>query len=382
MGTVAPVAQGVSASADGSTSAGGSASAGGCGSERSADPQSPTPTPVPAILGGSAWAGGVRRKIARVAPSASTVLIVGPTGTGKELIARCVHAMSPRRRAPFVPVDCASITGSLCSSQLFGHVKGAFTGADYESLGCFRAAEGGTIFLDEIGELEPAIQAMLLRTLQERIVIPVGNHREIPVNVRVIAATNRVLDEEVHAARFRMDLLYRLRVMTIQTTALRERVEDIGMLAEHFLAGLSRENGIPAKKLSAESLAVLQAHDWPGNVRELQNVLECAAIFSDSEWIQPDALRIHKSTEAPRWEAAHAVPGPPAAAAVRNAARSDTAEDLEAWPTLPELEAQHIARTLEVVGYNQSAAARMLSIDRHVLARKMKKYGLQKPDGL
>ncbi len=349
-----------------------------------ADPQPADPQPDPVILGRSAWAQGVRRKIARVAPSRSTVLIVGPTGTGKELIARCLHAMSPRRQGPFVPVDCASITGSLCSSQLFGHVKGAFTGADYESLGCFRAAEGGTIFLDEIGELEPSIQAMLLRTLQERIVTPVGNHREIPVNVRVVAATNRVLDEEVNAARFRMDLLYRLRVMTIPTTALRERVEDIGILAEHFLASLAKDNGLPAKRLAAESLALLHAHDWPGNVRELQNVLECAAIFSDSECIQPQSLAIHKPSPTQRRDAAQTLPTARRATTTHPATThpATTAESFDAWPTLPQLEAQHIARTLEVAGYNQSAAARMLSIDRHVLARKMKKYGLQKPEGL
>ncbi|WP_238388988.1 sigma-54 interaction domain-containing protein [Roseimaritima ulvae] len=334
------------------------------------------------ILGRSAWAGGVRRKIARVAPSTSTVLIVGPTGTGKELIARCIHEQSPRRRGPFVPVDCASITGTLCSSQLFGHVKGAFTGADYESLGCFRAAEGGTIFLDEIGELEPSIQAMLLRTLQERIVVPVGNHREIPVDVRVIAATNRVLDEEVQAARFRMDLLYRLRVMTIQTTSLRQRLEDVSVLAEHFLTRLSKDNGIPAKELSVESLAVLLAHDWPGNVRELQNVLECAAIFSDSESIQPSALRIHKSPAAQPEATAGTIPAALQPFSPHQARGPEPAECLETWLTLPEVEAQHIARTLEVAGYNQSAAARMLAIDRHVLARKMKKYGLRKPEGL
>ncbi len=334
----------------------------------------------------------MREQITRVAPSASTVLIQGTTGTGKELIARCLHQVSPRCNSAFVPVDCASISGPLCSSQLFGHVKGAFTGADYASLGCFRAAEGGTIFLDEVGELEPTIQAMLLRCLQERCVVPVGNHDPIPVNVRVIAATNRDLGREVHDGNFRLDLLYRLRVVTLGTMPLRDRPEDIPLLAEQFLEDLASENGWPAKSLCAASLDRLLDHDWPGNVRELQNVLESAAILSDEDVIQPQALRIHRSPlrgppaphclPAGQAQSHPVVPTKAMASDPVTAGGDASASDRQAsarWRTLPEVEAEHIKRTLQAVGYNQSAAARMLAIDRHVLARKMKKYGLRKP---
>lgn len=323
----------------------------------------------PYILGESNWARQIRTEIAKVAPRSSTVLITGPTGTGKELIARCLHAQSPRAGRAFVPVDCAAIAGSLCASQLFGHVKGAFTGADYAALGCLRAGDGGTIFLDEIGELEPSIQSMLLRVLQERVVVPVGSHAQVPIDVRIVAATNRDLHHELDRGTFRRDLYYRLHVVGLHTLPLVRRLEDIPVLAGHFLKQFSQREGVPAKRISYEALTELSAHDWPGNVRELQNVLERAAVYADADFIGPGTLQFERKRHRPGYPTLTMVePEQPQASA-------------DSWPTLSELEAQHIRRTLDLTAYNQSAAARLLDIDRHSLARKMKKLGLRRPSG-
>ena len=195
-----------------------------------------------------------------------------------------------RSAKPFIPVDCAVTTGTLFASHMFGHVKGSFTGATSSTLGCFRAADGGTIFLDEIGEMELELQAKLLRVLQQRTVVPVGSHEEIPVNVRVVAATNRDLGREVSEGRFREDLFYRLNVVTIRTLPLKDRPEDIPVLAARYLAQLAARHGLPLCTLSAPAIEVLQRYAWPGNVRELENVLERAVMFSSSEEIEPDAL--------------------------------------------------------------------------------------------
>ena len=365
---------------------------------------SPPNTAIERIAGISAWTEQVRRSIELVAVHQSSVLITGPSGTGKELIARAIHACSRRSAGPFIPVDCAVTTGTLFASHMFGHVKGSFTGATAATLGCFRAADGGTIFLDEIGEMELELQAKLLRVLQQRTVVPVGSHQEIPVNVRVLAATNRDLAGEVDAGRFREDLFYRLNVVVIRTLALRERPDDIPVLAHRYLAELAARHGMPMCSLSPHAVEVLQSYAWPGNVRELENVLERAVMFSSGDEIDPEALTglvgagaspevlplprqqpetmsaaiaeaeakgIVSTTPLPgvfRVEPQVAPEPPPV----------ETAQDASpgSWPTLADVERVHLERTLAAAMHNRSLAAKLLGIDRSSLRRKLQRHGL------
>jgi DNA-binding NtrC family response regulator len=328
-----------------------------------------------AIVGQSEWVEQTRALIRAVAGYSSNILITGASGTGKELIARAIHHLSPRSARRFIPVDCASVNDPLFASHMFGHLKGAFTGATYSSVGCFRAAEGGTVFLDEIGELDLDLQAKLLRVLQERVVTPVGSHEGTPVDVRILAATNRNLQDDVAAGRFREDLYFRLNVVSIQTCALRDRIEDVEILAEHFLRRFAVENGMPFKRLSEAARRQLRAYSWPGNIRELENAIERAILFSPGDTIDASVL--------PGLE-----DGVPDSAAVILRIESDhsSAEALiqhvaddGRWLTAAEVECQHILRTLEHTGFNQSAAARLLGIDRHQLRRRMFEYGLMPP---
>ena len=379
------------------------------------------------IGGVSPWADQVRRSIELVAAHQSSVLILGPSGTGKELIARAIHATSKRAAKAFIPVDCAVTTGTLFASHMFGHVKGSFTGATSSTLGCFRAADGGTIFLDEIGEMELELQAKLLRVLQQRTVMPVGSHEEIPIDVRIVAATNRDLGREVSAGRFRDDLYYRLNVVTIRTLPLKERPEDVPVLAARYLAELAARHGMPMCTLSKPAIEVLQGYSWPGNVRELENVLERAVMFSSGDEIEPEALTGLMPTDAPSGAAAAAdsapvpglsqlaqaaargilsttaVPGvfrvepavkPPtpgdAAAAMpatpvrdggdatlaRAGELPQDAADQGPWPTLADVERLHLERTLAATMHNKSLAAKLLGIDRSVLRRKLQRYGM------
>jgi len=341
------------------------------------------------IIGVSPWAKKIRSEILAVSACPSNVLITGPTGTGKEVIARAIYAHSSRADTPFIPIDCAAIPGALFSSHIFGHLKGAFTGADYSALGCFRAANGGTIFLDEIGELEADMQTKLLRVLQQRAVCPVGSYEEIPIDIRVIAATNRGLEREVAAGRFREDLYYRLNVVSLRTAPLRERPEDIAELTGHFLNKLSINYGLPAKHLSQAALQQLQRYDWPGNVRQLENVLERAAFLSRGKVI--DAEDVFVGEEAIAAFEAIAPQGefiPHVSPATGLAKKERPREYLQdgspaaverGWSTMAEVEREHIRRTLGLTNGNRSEAAQLLGMERHQLARKVCKYGLEVP---
>jgi len=251
------------------------------------------------MVGRSSAMEDVRALVRKVAISRSTVLIVGESGTGKELVARAIHFASPRATRPFLPVNCAALAEGVLESELFGHVKGAFTGASSDRSGLLVSAGEGTVFLDEIGEMLPATQVKLLRVLQERKVKPVGSTAEVPFEARLLAATNKRLDDEVRAGRFREDLFYRLNVITIELPPLRERREDIPELAQLFLSRLAEGLGKPPPRFSAEAMQVLQRYSWPGTVRQLQNIVERAVTLADSAELGPDTLPATLRGEAP-----------------------------------------------------------------------------------
>lgn len=283
----------------------------------------------------------------RVAPTPSTVLIHGESGTGKELAARALHRFSGREGA-FVPVNCAAISDELFESELFGHTKGAFTGANQAREGLFSYANGGTLFLDEIGEMPASMQTKLLRVLEERTIRPVGTNREVPVDVRVVAATNRDLHEEVKAGRFREDLYYRLNVLSVRMPPLRERPDDLVALARHFYATLAPELGVPAPSVSEAELEALKSYSWPGNVRELKNIIERSILLG-----RPPGELI------PRREKTGAEPG----------------EGYPVHMSLDEVEREHILKVLAAAQGNKSEAARRLKISRKTLERKLQSYG-------
>ncbi len=285
---------------------------------------------------------GICERLKRIAPTNATVLITGESGTGKEVAARALHRMSARHAGPFVPINCAAIAAELIESELFGHVKGAFTGAQSAREGLFYYAQGGTLFLDEIAEMPAAAQAKLLRVLEEKRIRPVGSEQEIPVDVRVIAATNRNLKDEVSQQRFRQDLYYRLQVVELTLPALRDRPDDIALLARHFIASMAQALNVPPLDLTPRALARMAAYDWPGNVRELRNFIERSLILGWFDLGGDD---------------------------VESASGSASAETLEA------VEKRHILATLQACHGNKSEAARQLGISRKTLDRKCSAWG-------
>jgi len=305
------------------------------------------------LIGTSPALEAVRQAVTQVAPTDATVLILGETGTGKELVARSIHDQSPRRIRPFVPVSCAALAPGLITSELFGHEAGSFTGAVKRRIGRFEAANGGTLFLDEIGEMPAEAQALLLRVLQERVIERVGGGDPVPIDVRVAAATNRDLSAEVTARRFRADLYYRLNVFPITVPPLRSRPSDIPDLADHFVRCLSAKHRRPVSRIRPSTLRSLTAHDWPGNVRELENLIERAVIVCDGSDLAFD----------PGWLVGASV-----------------AETAKTWAVQ---ERQRILDALRSAGgrvYGPGGAAHRLGLKPTTLYGKMRKHGIARTD--
>ncbi len=310
------------------------------------------------MVGESYLMAQLREQVAMAAPTNGRVLIYGENGTGKELVARSVHAMSRRRHGPFVEVNCAAIPEELIESELFGHVKGSFTGAVSDRRGKFELADGGTLFLDEIGDMSLKTQAKVLRALQEQVVERVGGSTSIRVDVRVLAATNKELPAEIRAGRFREDLYFRLNVIPIFVPPLRDRERDIPLLADHFMAELSREYGRRAKRLDPAALVRLQSYPWPGNVRELRNVIERLMIMVPGDVITLPDLAFLEGTAAARTSSTIDEPA---------ASLHDARERFER---------EYILRALAAQNGNISRTAEMLGVERSNLYRKMRAFGI------
>lgn len=302
--------------------------------------------------------------IKRLSPFNTTVMITGESGTGKELLARAIHESSPRRGKPFVAINCGAIPESLMESELFGHKKGAFTDASRDKKGLFEEASGGTLFLDEVGELPLHLQVKLLRALQEQTIRRVGDEQSISIDVRVVSATLRNLEEDTQAGRFREDLLYRLNVVSIHLPPLRERIEDISLLIEHFLHKHSKRLGVPLKKASPDVMKILLEYEWRGNARELENCMERALVLSEGDEISLESL--------------------PEAITRRHKKRSQTAaasapeanDNLSIKQRTAALEMDLIQRALQKTGGNRTHAAKILEISHRALLYKLKEYGL------
>jgi DNA-binding NtrC family response regulator len=306
---------------------------------------------IDGIAGDSPAVRQMVEMIRRVASSDASVLITGESGTGKELVARALHDLSPRRDRPFVAVNCAAMPASLLESELFGHVRGAFTDAKHDRKGLFVSAEGGTILLDEIGEMPIEMQVKLLRVLQERTIRPVGGDQEVPVEVRVLTSTNRDLETEVHDKRFRGDLFYRVNVVQIAVPPLRDRAGDVLALAQHFINQIAVRTAKPVRGLSAKAARLLMNHDWPGNVRELENCMERAVALCRLDEITADDL--------PTKVQQHA------------SSRIDLTADAPRLLTIEEMERRYIRQVLHAVAGNKTRAARVLGLDRRSLYRRL-----------
>ncbi|WP_297481710.1 sigma-54 dependent transcriptional regulator [uncultured Photobacterium sp.] len=330
------------------------------------------------IIGDAPATQQMKKLIAQVAPSIAAVLVEGESGTGKELVARALHQLS-KRTGPFVPINCGAIAPELLESELFGHVSGAFTGAKKSREGLFRVANNGTLFLDEIGEMPLAMQSSLLRALEQKAIRPVGSEREIQIDVRIVAATNRNLKLEVEEGRFRRDLYYRLNVLTIDLPSLRERVEDIPSLTHHFTHQLSKDLGMKTISWTHEDILAMQAYSWPGNIRELRNMMERCILLGKPPadyWreLQGDALPVAIANEqgvtGEELELNSAYPQRPCQC-------HEDGEDQYCYPvtwTLKEVEKAHIMQVVDASDGNKSAAARQLGVARKTLERKYKEW--------
>ncbi len=302
----------------------------------------------------------LKELVAQIAASDSTVLILGESGTGKDLIARAVHTHSDRAEQPFVAINCGAIPELLLESELFGHKKGSFTGAIKDKEGMFQVADGGVLFLDEIGNLTPALQVKLLRVLESNEFTPVGSTTPVKVDVRLVAATNANLEEDVRANRFRADLFYRLNVLPINLPSLAERREDIPLLADHFLSQMAARHDGARKQLSDAALKLICEAEWPGNVRELENTLTRAYLLSKGDTIQP---------------------GDFPAKLQKSASTSPEPEVTGGNPTLESIEKAYIYWILNQTNWQKTKAAKLLGIDASTLYRKIDRYGLKKADG-
>jgi len=321
----------------------------------------PPPSGIGSLLGESAPMQRVYDLIRRVATSDASILITGESGTGKELVARALHDHSNRKNGPFIALNCAAISAQLLESELFGHVRGAFTDARNDRTGLFVESSGGTLFLDEIGEMPLEMQSKLLRALQERKVRPVGSSREVDFDTRIVAATNRDIDAAVERKEFREDLFYRINVVRISVPPLRSRGNDILLLASRFLERFSRETGKTIDGLVSDAARKLLDYDWPGNVRELENVIERAVTLTRFDKLTvddlPERVREHQSENF-----------------------TLAAEDPSFLPTLDELETRYIARVLKAVGGNKTQAAKVLGVDRRTLYRKLDREDEVRPN--
>jgi transcriptional regulator with PAS, ATPase and Fis domain len=333
-------------------------------------------SPLPGIVGSSAAMREVYRLTRLVAPTPASVLLVGETGTGKEMVARAIHRLSPRADGPYVRVNCGALAESLLESELFGHVKGAFTGAIDNKTGRFEAAHGGTIFLDEISSMSPKLQVKLLRVLQEKEFERVGESRTIRVDTRVVAATNQYLEDEIEAGRFRDDLYYRLNVVAIYLPPLRDRREDVPALARFFLERHSEEHRRETPALSPEVIRALQAHDWPGNVRELENYMERALVLSAGGQLTPEAVAPPGRVER-RWRPLAGRGGDELVSLIRQLVR----QGIQSLPekTLHDrlvggVERELIEEVLRLTAGVQVKAANWLGINRNTLHKKVSDF--------
>lgn len=314
------------------------------------------PVPADAVVGSSPEMLTVFKGIARAAVNDATVLLLGESGSGKEMVARVLHARSRRAQGPFVAINCAAIPENLLESELFGHEKGAFTGAIGRRIGRFERASRGTLFLDEIGDMSFALQSKILRAIQEREVERVGGTAPVPIDVRIVAATHRDLGAAVREGKFREDLFYRLAVVTLHLPALRERGTDLDLLVEHFVAFYAREHGHPIRAIAEEAMELLRSYSWPGNIRELRNVAERAVVMADGDILLPQHLPQELSRPSPTSQLSRL---------------SD-----EPLCTLAEMERRMIVRALRETSNNHTVAATILGIHRNTLRRKLLEYGI------